>query len=55
MLLNLWDLLDIGEDDINRQLTSFAMKGPARLQTPMIEQVQPAEALISAAHCSVSE
>ena len=39
VLHNLWELLGIGEDDINRQLTSFAMKGPARLQTPMIDQV----------------
>lgn len=39
VLLNLWDLLGIGEDDINRQLTSYAMQGPARLQTPMIAQV----------------
>ncbi|MCJ1422967.1 hypothetical protein MMC29_000848 [Sticta canariensis] len=41
VLLNLWDLLGIGEDDINRQLTTFAMQGPARLQTPMIAQAGP--------------
>ncbi|KAK9809809.1 hypothetical protein WJX73_008671 [Symbiochloris irregularis] len=42
VLIGLWELLEIGEDDINRQLVTFAMKGPARLQPAMLDQVKNA-------------